>query len=181
MGGGGVRSNSKEVSQMIQNLVLSIFVLLLSNTVFGNPAVGQCSAMKSHYNSASDADKQRLLRSCKETYTPGAGWTNSATGCGRCPKNYNPCDIYPSECAAVKALEALGGAVSNWTQRKNDEYLGEANEKVTNLQLAFISKRPDEEVELYTPTVNMSPSLGERNSVGVNELVTVKGGDIYIH
>lgn len=152
-------------------------VALFSSTAYSSPTTSECAEMKSHYNSVNYAEKQRLLRSCQDTYTPGVGWTNSATGCGRCPSassssNSAFCENSPSTCAEVAALGAMQNAVVQIGQGITNSILKNAIEKVENIQMDFINADQPVEEALYGETTRVSPPSGEEVSVGLNEAVT---------
>lgn len=161
--------------------VIAVLFLLFSfsGQVVGATNASECSAMKQHFNSVSAADQRRLVNSCEEVFTPGVGWTNSATGCGRCPSSSSFCESAGSACARVEMLEGLKGAVSDWTQSKNDQYLREAYEKVKNLEMIFISETPEVTPQVYAPTVLVLPEVGRETSVGVDEAITSSYAGFY--
>ena len=172
------------LSKVARILALLVLLLLITKTVSGNPTSAECAAMKSHYNSVGYSEQQRLLRSCEDTYTPGAGWTNSATGCGRCPTGYSSansafCENSPSTCAEVAALGAMQDAVVQIGQGIMNNYLRAAVEKIENTKFDFVSDEEFAGPSLYTKTHRVSPSVGDTLSVGVNEVVTRRSTGFY--
>jgi hypothetical protein len=165
-------------SVTIRFLVLLLFTFI-SHLSISAPTSGECADMKSHFNSVDQAQRNNLIRTCKDIYTQGIGWTNSATGCGRCPTQNVLCENSPTACAQVQALEGMKTAVAQWTQGINDKYLEEATEKVQNIRMVFISDQSQIVVPLFQTYRRESPSINSMQSIEIDEVITLNETGFY--
>lgn len=161
-----------EFSLKIRFCIL-IFATFISHIANGASTSEECADMKSHFNSISQTQRNILMRTCQDTYTPGVGWTNSATGCGRCPTPNVLCENSPTACAQVQALEGMKTAVAQWTQGMNDEYLEEAIEKVQNINLGFIADQSEILVPLFQQSRRETPDINTLHSIEINEVISL--------
>lgn len=153
----------------IRNLIL--FVLLAFPMTLYADSCSLPDAM-TRFNQLPLQEKRLLLQSCQETYTSGVGWTNSATGCGKCPASYSTTGI------EYKTADSLGVLQRSILESYSKNMTSSAIEKVRHLGMIVDPTFPTN-LQMYTQTIFASPNLGESISASLNETIYTKRTGFY--